>query len=130
MPSFFPRLKWPVTPMGDDLRFGGTLELGGLSPSINMKRVNGIFASIPRYFPHLKVEAPKPQDIWYGYRPCSPDGMPYIGRVKKFENLIAATGHAMMGLCLAPPTGLMVRELLNGKAEERYARFFDPNRWG
>ncbi len=126
----FSEAKVAVTPMGDDLRFGGTLELGGLSPAINMKRVNGILASIPRYFPRLKVEAPKPQDIWYGYRPCSPDGLPYIGRVKKFENLIAATGHAMMGLCLAPPTGMMVRDVLTGKANERFIRFFDADRWG
>jgi D-amino-acid dehydrogenase len=126
----FSEAKVAVTPMGDDLRFGGTLELGGLSPAINMKRVNGILASIPRYFPNLKVEPPQPQDIWHGYRPCSPDGLPYIGRVKKFDNLIVATGHAMMGLSLGPATGLMVSEILKGEAEERYVRFFDADRWG
>ncbi len=38
--------------------------------------------------------------VWHGLRPCSPDGLPYIGRSGRYENLTLATGHAMLGLSL------------------------------
>lgn len=127
--TIFVEAKVAVTPMGDDLRFGGTLELGGLSPKRNLKRVQGILNSIPKYYPKLKVDMPEEKDIWYGYRPCSPDGLPYIGRLKGFDNLILSTGHAMMGLSLAPSTGEMVRDVLLGNdVREDYSQFFNPDR--
>jgi glycine/D-amino acid oxidase-like deaminating enzyme len=46
-----------------------------------------------------------------GLRPCSPDGLPYIGRPARWENLIAATGHAMIGVSLGPVTGSLVAQL-------------------
>lgn len=122
--------KVAVTPMGNDLRFGGTLELGGLSSRINMSRVRGILDAIPRYYPNLKVEMPQPENIWYGYRPCSPDGLPYIGRMRDFDNLVLATGHAMMGLSLGPATGQVVRDIFENKnTDSEYIRFFDPDRF-
>ena len=45
---------------------------------------------------------------WCGLRPCSPDGLPYLGRTRAIPNLVVATGHAMMGLSLAPVTGEIV----------------------
>ena len=122
--------KVAVTPMGGDLRFGGTLELGGLNPRIHLPRVRGILDAIPRYYPNLKVEMTPPENIWHGFRPCSPDGLPYIGRVKDFENLVLATGHAMMGLSLGPATGQLVGDVLEGrKTDGRFLRFFDPGRF-
>ena len=124
--------KVAVTPMGDELRFAGTLELGGLSPRLNRKRIQGILDAVPKYYPTLKVDLPPDEKIWYGYRPCSPDGLPYIGRVSGFDNLVLATGHAMMGLSLAPATGEMVREILTQTgcdvAQQSFTNFFSPNR--
>ncbi len=122
--------KIAVTPMGNDLRFGGTLELGGLNPRIDKTRVRGIINSIPQYYPNIKVDMPSDEKTWFGYRPCSPDGMPYIGRLKGYDNLILASGHAMMGLSLGPATGAMVADLLSGKnIRDDYLKFFDPNRF-
>jgi D-amino-acid dehydrogenase len=122
--------KVAVTPMGNDLRFGGTLELGGLSPRLNLPRVKAILDAIPRYYPNLKPAMPPAEKIWYGYRPCSPDGLPYIGKLRAFENLVLATGHAMMGLSLGPATGQVVNDLLMGREiEGRYRQFFDPSRY-
>ena len=56
---------------------------------------------------------PSADKIWYGYRPCSADGLPYIGRVKKFDNVVVATGHAMLGLSLGAGTGKLVGELVD-----------------
>jgi D-amino-acid dehydrogenase len=38
--------------------------------------------------------------------------MPIISRDKKIKNLTLATGHAMMGLSLAPATGKLVSEII------------------
>lgn len=118
-----------VTPMGQDLRLAGTLELSGLAPGVNQRRVKAILASIPQYFPKLELPAIDPASAWFGYRPCTPDGLPYIGFLRKYENLLVATGHAMMGLSLAPATGKLIGQMVGGHPDERYAKFFDPNRF-
>jgi D-amino-acid dehydrogenase len=41
--------------------------------------------------------------------------MPYIGRSSKYPNLSIATGHAMMGLSLAPVTGKLMAEIISGE---------------
>lgn len=101
-----------VTPMGETLRFAGTMEIAGTDLSVNEARVNGIRKSIPTYYPAFKPEDFKGVPVWSGLRPCSPDGLPYIGYTKRYNNLILATGHAMMGVSLAPITGRLVSELI------------------
>lgn len=113
IPSILLEARVPVTPMGDSLRFGGTMEITNTDLSINEKRVNGIVKSIPVYYPEMKIESP--EIVWSGLRPCSPDGLPYIGRVCNFSNVVLATGHGMMGLSLGPGTGKLVSEVICGK---------------
>ena len=40
-----------VTPMGDQLRFGGTMELSGHSNSVLPERIEQIIAAAQTYFP-------------------------------------------------------------------------------
>ncbi len=101
-----------VTPMLHGLRVAGTMELGAEDSRINQNRVLGIRAALSRYFPKLTHDSAAPFDVWTGLRPCSPDGMPYLGRSTRYDNLIVATGHSMMGLSLAPITGRIVADLL------------------
>lgn len=129
IPSIFLEARVAVTPMGNSLRFGGTMEIRGVDHSINMNRVRGIVESIPKYYPDMKVAMPKEETIWHGLRPCSPDGLPYIGRSKKFSNLTYATGHSMMGLSLAPATGRVVSEVINGQQPSISLESFNPERY-
>ena len=101
-----------VTPMGSALRFGGTLELAGLDRSIDPVRVNGIVRSVLRYYPAFPAEELR-VPAWCGLRPCSPDGLPYLGRFRRYANLSAATGHAMMGVSLGPISGKLMAEILS-----------------
>ena len=112
--------------MGKDLRISGTLEISGMDDLIKEHKVNGILKSVPEYYPEMNITNPGP--IWYGYRPCTPDGMPYVGRWKEASNIIVATGHAMMGLSLAPSTGRMVAEILQNKHKD-YGNKLDPSRF-
>lgn len=129
IPSIFLEARVAVTPMGNDLRFGGTMEIAGTDQRINMNRVKGIVDAVPKYYPEMKVELPKAEQVWHGLRPCSPDGLPYIGRSHKISNLIFATGHAMMGLSLGPGTGKIVADLVSGKQTEIQLQAFNPERY-
>lgn len=118
-----------VTPMGNSLRFGGTMEINGTDRSVNMNRVKGIVNTIPKYYPDLQVDMPARESVWSGLRPCSPDGLPYIGRSKSFNNFTIATGHSMMGLSLGPATGLLVSELVSETKTSMDITAFDPERF-
>lgn len=121
--------KVSVTPMGDQIRFGGTMEIDAINDRINMNRVKGIVESIPQYFPDLHPAVPATEDIWFGFRPCSPDGLPYLGNSKNLQNLTVATGHGMMGVSLGPATGKLVAELINGEQLSMDIEPFSANRY-
>ena len=67
--------------------------------------------------------------VWYGYRPCSADGLPYLGRTKKWNNLIMATGHSMVGLSLGAGTGKLVSEIVDEKPTSIDISFYNPERF-
>ncbi|MEM9544944.1 MAG: FAD-dependent oxidoreductase [Bacteroidota bacterium] len=115
IPTILTEAKVAITPMGKDLRIGGTLEISNFSKSINTKRLEGIIESIPKYYPELAIDMPRKENVWYGYRPCTPDGMPYIDQSQLIKNAFVATGHGMMGMSLGPATGKMVSELFLAK---------------
>jgi D-amino-acid dehydrogenase len=103
-----------ITPMdGNKIRFGGTMEITSTNAAPRYARVQGILNAVKRFFPEFDVPMPPVEKIWYGYRPCSADGLPYIGRIKKYNNVIVATGHSMLGLSLGAGTGRLVSELVN-----------------
>jgi D-amino-acid dehydrogenase len=85
--------------------------------------------SVPKYFPNFKPEMPQQKDIWFGFRPVSPDGMPYMGLSNKYKNLAVATGHAMIGLSLGPATGKIISEVLNGQPTEMNINPFAVDRF-
>jgi D-amino-acid dehydrogenase len=102
-----------MTPIGSTVRFGGTMELRGMNREIDRRRIDGIIDAATSYYPDFtraELEAVEP---WCGLRPCSPDGLPFIGRVKEFANVSVATGHGMLGLSLAPVTGEIIADLLS-----------------
>ena len=100
-----------LTPMDNMLRFAGTLELAGFDLSINLPRVQAILKAVSAYLPDINPDALELIEIWRGLRPCSPDGLPYIGRLPRYDNVIIATGHGMLGISLAPVTGKLVSQI-------------------
>ena len=87
IPSILAEAKVAMTPMGNGLRIGGTLEISNLSSKINYNRLAGILESVPKYYPNLEPKVSSSDSIWHGFRPCTPDGLPYMGRSKKYKNL-------------------------------------------
>jgi len=118
-----------VTPMDGLLRVGGTMEIAGTDESITPRRVRGITRAFPDYFPAFNERDFDDVKPWSGLRPVSPDGMPYIGRTQRWKNLTLATGHAMMGLSLAPATGKIIADVLSSKQSPVALELMSPDRF-
>jgi D-amino-acid dehydrogenase len=127
LPSILAEARVAVTPMGDRLRLAGTMELSGPDLSISHRRVEAIHRAPKDY---LALDLPPiPEQPWAGLRPCSPDGLPYLGPFARFPNLHAATGHAMLGIGLAPITGVLVAEAAAGSRPSLPLGPFRPDRF-
>ncbi len=135
-PRFAPRgcallteARVAVSPMNGKLRFGGTMELAGMDESINPIRVRGIIDAVQRYYPEFGPQDFDGIEPWRGLRPCTPDGLPYVGRTRAAPNLVVAAGHAMLGITLGPVTGRIAADVLQGAAPKYDLAALSPDRY-
>ena len=128
LPAILLEAKVAVTPMQGFTRFGGTMELSGINTQINTKRVAAIAKAARDYYPNITIPQSALDDVKSGLRPLSPDGLPFIGRHSAIENIVLATGHAMMGWSLGPATGKLVSELVSNQTPSIDIKPFNPQR--
>jgi D-amino-acid dehydrogenase len=127
LPLFLEEARVTATPLDGRLRLTGVLELSGMDLRIDPARLDAIGRAGRRT---LGVPAQaSPAAVWRGLRPCAPDGLPIVGRAPSVANLVLATGHAMLGIALAPITGEMVADILTGARERPEAAAFAPDRF-
>jgi D-amino-acid dehydrogenase len=126
-PMMLVEKKVAVTPRNGTLRLAGTLELVNQDETFTTRRVEAIvrgareFMNVPQTIRY--------HEIWRGLRPCTPDGVPIIGRTARYPNLILATGHQMLGLQSAPGTGKLVADLALGRTPDVDPYAFRANRF-
>lgn len=118
-----------ITPWGNQLRIGGTMELSGINNKVLVKRMQGIYDSALDFYPGLKIDFPPADKIWNGLRPVTPDGLPYIGRHTSYDNLVIAGGHAMLGISMGTGTGQIVSEIIQHKTTSIDIRAFKVERF-
>ena len=118
-----------VSPMDGKLRFGGTMELAGIDETINPIRVRGIIDAVKRYYPEFSDQDFAGVQPWRGLRPCTPDGLPYVGRTSRASNVVIAAGHAMMGVCLAPVTAKLAADAIDGVPPSSDLALLSPDRF-
>ena len=136
-PAELPRLcsllkeaRVAVTPMGNKLRVGGTMEICGTDLSINRTRLQGIIEGFCEFFPAFSPDDFTGIEPWSGLRPCTPDGLPCIGPIPGTQNATVATGHNMLGLSLGPVTGELVAAQLAGQSSIAFdAQRLNPRRF-
>jgi D-amino-acid dehydrogenase len=129
MPAILAEAKVAVTPMQGYTRFAGTMEIGGINHNINTTRVKAIANAASTFYNGLKISEQAIENAACGLRPCSPDGLPYIGKTKNYKNLTVATGHAMMGWSLGPATGKLVSEVIGEKSTSMKLTGFEVARF-
>ena len=128
IPTILLETKVAVTPMNGFTRFAGTMEIDAINSKINTTRVNAIADAASQYYNTLEISQTEKNGAACGLRPCTPDGLPYIGKSSKCENLTIATGHAMMGWSLGPATGKLVSEIISEKKTSLDIDPFQPDR--
>ena len=126
LPVYFHERRVVVTPMPDRLRVAGTLELTADEVAVDRRRVDGILAAAGAL---RGFDARRAGTVWRGLRPCTPDGLPVVGRTSAADNLIVASGHGMWGLQLAPLTGRLVAQLACGERTEHDLEPLAPGRF-
>jgi D-amino-acid dehydrogenase len=102
-----------VTPLDGFIRVAGTMEFSGFDGSVNPTRVAAIQRAAAEGLRDWDPRAPH-RPAWAGLRPMTPDGLPMVGRLAEGLNAWVASGHAMLGLTLAPTTAREIRSLLRG----------------
>jgi len=120
--------KLAINPHADSLRISGTLELVDDDLSITRRRVDAIERAA-RGMVTLPDPLP-PHELWRGLRPCTPDGLPMIGRARGLANVWLATGHQMTGLKTSLGTGRLLAELMHGEPPTFDPAPFRADRYG
>ncbi len=116
-----------ISPFPDALRVTGVLELAGLDMTLDPARVDGLQRKAAAYLPG--VNALQPEEVWRGLRPCVPDGLPLLGRLRPYGNVIVASGHDTRGISLGLVTGRYVARMLNGESLQGLEKMLSPNRF-
>ena len=129
IPAILVEARIASTPMGHTWRFGGTMTVTQGSRLINQRKLNAMLQNVKNYYPEYDLSLTKSLNPWVGLRPLSADGLPYIGAFKKYPNLFAATGHAMLGVSLAPLTGYLISQIIAGKSIDYDMRMLSPDRF-
>jgi len=113
IPLLFVQHKVAVTPMVSGYRLGSMMELNGYDTRIKPRRLQLLRRAAEEYLPEPYCDPV--EEEWYGWRPMTSDGVPFIDRLPGLENAWVAAGHNMLGLSMAPATGQLVAELVNGE---------------
>lgn len=125
-PMIFEEHRVAVSPFRSAFRIGSTMEFGGYDERLNRDRLR-LLTDAAAFYLSDPGDAAAVQEEWWGWRPMTASGLPVIDRGPRLANVLVAAGHGMLGLSMAPATGKLVAELLNGDPPHVSP---EPYRWG
>jgi D-amino-acid dehydrogenase len=131
-PLYLHETRVAITPMNGMIRLAGTMEFSGINHTLRKERVAAIARNAAwalRGWPDPTPTSGPGVRVWTGMRPMTPDGLPVIGWLPGYRDIAVASGHAMMGVTLAPATGETVADLLTTGVLPELAQPFDPARF-
>ena len=122
---YFPTQRVALTPLGSRLRVAGMMEFRRPGDPLDPRRITAIVDAVRPFL--TGVDLDERRNEWVGSRPCTPDGLPLLGRTAS-PRVFVAGGHGMWGIALGPLTGqLLAQTVLKGEAPPELAPF-DPLR--
>jgi D-amino-acid dehydrogenase len=127
IPLIFEEHRVAVTPMQSGYRLGSIMEFAGYDTTLSPRRLEFLQSAATHY---LKEPTAEPiLEKWYGWRPMTYDSIPIIGSAPALANVYLAAGHNMLGLSMAPATGRLIAELLNGQTPHIDPAPYSPARF-
>jgi D-amino-acid dehydrogenase len=124
-PVYLPTARVACTPLGDRFRIAGMMEFRGPNDPLDQRRVEAIVDSTRPLLTGADFD--HRLDEWVGARPCTPDGLPLIGRTRS-ARVFCAGGHGMWGIVLGPITGNLITQAIVDGATPGELAPFDPLR--
>lgn len=79
-----------------------------------------------RFMPRLRGLAAT--RVWTGFRPATPDNLPYIGKVPGFQNVFAAAGHEGLGITTSLGTAELLAAEIMGRTPAIPVEAYSPTR--
>lgn len=101
-----------VSRIGEGIRVGGGVELGGLELPPRMARADSLLRKAAAFFPGLDISG---GTQWMGFRPSMPDSLPVIGPGSD-PAIVLAFGHGHLGLTQSAGTAELVADIIEGHA--------------
>ncbi len=126
LPMIFEEHRVAITPLAEAYRIGSTMEFAGYDATLNPNRLRLLREGAARYLRDPIAGAAL--ESWWGWRPMTPDGLPFIGRIPAFANAYLAAGHGMLGVSLAPATGRLLAEIVTGHTTQVDPRPYSVDR--
>lgn len=126
-PLYLGDTKSGVSPFNHAVRIGGTMELSGINTKLDKNRINGIRKSVSKYLKETLYGDIERE--WTGMRPLTPDGLPVMGKIPNLENGYIASGHGMVGVSMAPATGVIISQLIANGTTDYDISPFRPDRF-
>lgn len=128
LPLTFEDAHVAVSPLDGGLRIAGTMEFAGFDTAVKPRRVEAMkhaaAAGFADWDPTKTHSAP-----WAGLRPMTPDGLPVIGYLPGYGNVLIASGHGMLGLTLAPATAKAIASFSRGEEPSSVIAAVSPSRF-
>jgi D-amino-acid dehydrogenase len=111
----FPGHGFVVSRIGEGIRVGGGVELGGLDRPPRMERAGALLRKAATFLPGLKTEGGRQ---WMGFRPSMPDSLPVISPALHSPSVVLAFGHGHLGLTQSAGTAELVADIVDGLPPE------------
>ncbi|QPM92501.1 NAD(P)/FAD-dependent oxidoreductase [Pseudooceanicola algae] len=115
-----------ISRLGDGIRVGGAVELGGLTLPPNYRRAEILVEKAKAFLDGFDPQGGKQ---WMGYRPSLPDSLPVIARAPRADRVIYAFGHGHLGLTQSAGTAELVADLVARRDPRLALAPFDVTRF-
>jgi glycine/D-amino acid oxidase-like deaminating enzyme len=125
-PILYSNEKIVVTPMQGRVRATSFMEFAGAEAPPDPAKPAWLRATVRK----LGYTCDDDAATWVGPRPCLPDYLPAIGRVRDAPQVFYAFGHQHIGLTLSGVTANAVADLVAGRTPRHDISAFDLTRFG
>ncbi|HJR13266.1 MAG TPA: FAD-dependent oxidoreductase [Rhodanobacteraceae bacterium] len=99
---------------GGQLLIGSSREFGPISAQVAVSLLARMLRRCFRFLPELpRLKALR---AWTGFRPATPDGLPYIGALPSRRGVWVAAGHEGLGVTTALGTAQLFADLFLGRS--------------
>jgi len=118
-----------ITPLAEDVRVAGGLELVGFDLEARRHRAALLYDTARAWLPEMPLLPLQHIAWWRGLRPCMPDELPALGRPRFLDNLVVATGGGLAGLSLAAVMGYRAARLILAEKPDPELEALRPDRF-